>query len=262
MKNPRARNSNPLRTLWVQNPYWAAYQFVNSDKRDRIIASGQLRYDITDFFYIQAKGGMDWYTSRATNLTPEGTGYQLGGSINEYESPNREVNLEYITGFNKSFGKINVNAFFGGNQMRKTSELFVLSGSGFHVPFHAAINNSKSQTFFYQYEGVAINSLFASAEIAYNNYLFITGTARKDWFSTLQPGKNSILYPSVGVSFVFSDAFTILPQWLSFGKGRMSWAQVGDASSVRPRDTQLTYSVGSTHLGKAHGLFFISRKHS
>ena len=241
--------------IYRQNPYWAAYQFVNSDKRDRIIASGQLRYDITDFFYIQVKGGMDWYTLRATNLTPQGTGYQPGGSINEYERPNREVNLEYITGFNKSFGKINVDAFFGGNQMRKSSELFVLSGSGFHTPFHAAINNSNSQTFFYQYEGVAINSLFASAEIAFNNYLFITGTARKDWFSTLQPGKNSILYPSVGVSFVFSDALTMLPQWLSFGKGRMSWAQVGDASSVRPRDTQLTYSVDHTHVGKPMAYF-------
>ena len=65
---------NPLRALYFQNPYWAAYQFVNSDKRDRIIASGQLSYDITDYFYLQAKGGMDWYTLRATNLTPEGNG--------------------------------------------------------------------------------------------------------------------------------------------------------------------------------------------
>ena len=92
------------------------------------------------------------------------------------KAPNREVNLEYITGFNKSFGKINVNAFFGGNQMRKNLELFVLSGSVVPMfPFHAAINNAISQTFDYYYEGVVINSLFASTEIAYNNYLFITG---------------------------------------------------------------------------------------
>ena len=60
--------------LWGQNPYWAAYQFVNSDKRDRIIASGQLKYDITDFLYAQVKGGLDWNTTRATAFNPTGNG--------------------------------------------------------------------------------------------------------------------------------------------------------------------------------------------
>ena len=68
---------------WGQNPYWAAYQFVNSDKRDRIIASGQLRYDITDFLYVQAKGGHGLVHFKGNKLTPQGTGYQRGGSINE-----------------------------------------------------------------------------------------------------------------------------------------------------------------------------------
>lgn len=241
--------------LWGQNPYWAAYQFVNSDKRDRIIASGQLRYDLTDFLYLQVKGGMDLYTMRTTSLTPQGTGYQRGGSINEIQTSNSEVNLEYVTGFNKTFGKINVNAFFGGNQMRRHFERFWLAGNGFNVPYHAAINNAVSKTSTYGYEGVMINSLFASAEIAYNNYFFITATARKDWFSTLQPENNSILYPSVGASFVFSDALAALPRWLSFGKVRLSWAQVGDASSVRPANTQLTYTLGPTHLTKPMAYF-------
>jgi hypothetical protein len=36
--------------IYSQNPWWTAYQYVNSDNRDRIITSGQLRYDITDGF--------------------------------------------------------------------------------------------------------------------------------------------------------------------------------------------------------------------
>ena len=97
--------------------------------------------------------------------------------------PAGKINLEYVAGFNKAFGKINVNTFVGGNQMKKSFEVFRLIGNGgFNVPFHAAINNAVSKTFDYAYEGVMINSLFASAEIAVNNYLFITGTGRKDWF--------------------------------------------------------------------------------
>ena len=242
--------------LWNQNPYWAAYQFVNSNKRDRIIASGQLRYDITDFLYAQFKGGMDWSLERATELTPQGTGYYRTGFISEYETTRREINLEYIVGLTKAFGNININTFFGGNQMRKNFELFRLNGTnGFNVPYHAVINNAVSKTFNYYYEGVMINSLFASAEVGYGNYLFLTATARNDWFSTLQKENNSILYPSVGASFVFSEAFPVMPKWLSFGKLRVAWAQVGDASSVRPFDTRLDYVLGPTHLTKPMAYF-------
>ena len=240
---------------WGQNPYWAAYQFVNSNKRDRVIASGQLRYDFTDFLYAQFKGGMDRSTDRATVLTPEGTGYEPVGRLYEYEETRSEINLEYVVGLNKTFGKININAFFGGNQMRKNFEFFRLNGSDFNVPYHAAISNAVSQTFTYYYESAMINSLFAAAEIGYNNYLFLTATARKDWFSTLPKENNSILYPSVGASFVFSEAFISMPKWLSFGKVRMAWAQVGDASSVRPFDTRLDYSFGPMHLLKPMARF-------
>src|SRR5205823_6366419 len=90
---------------------------------------------------------------------------------------------------------------------------------------------------------------------SYNNYLFVTGTARKDWFSVLNPNANSIVYPSLGGSFVFSDAFKRLPEWLSYGKARVAWAQVGNVSSVGPYQTLLTYGAGNSHLGRPLGGF-------
>src|SRR5258706_3785388 len=50
--------------VFSQNPYWSAYQYVNSDKRDRLIASAQLRFDITSYLYMQGQAGIDWFTSR------------------------------------------------------------------------------------------------------------------------------------------------------------------------------------------------------
>jgi TonB-linked SusC/RagA family outer membrane protein len=241
--------------LWTQNPYWAAYQQENSDTRDRVIASGQLRYDITDFLYLQGHAGMDWYTKRGTQLTPQGTGHNRGGSMTEYENRARETNLEYMIGFDKTFNKIGVNAFFGGNQMRRETENISANGNGFNLPFLAAINNAFQRNFGYGVGKLGINSLFGSAEISYNNYLFLTATAREDWFSVLNPKKNSITYPSIGASFVFSDAITGLPAWLSFGKVRASWAQVGNVQSVSPYSTTLTYLAGSTHLGRPLGTY-------
>jgi outer membrane receptor protein involved in Fe transport len=139
--------------------------------------------------------------------------------------------------------------------MRRTSEFLAENGSGFNTPFFAAITNANVKSYDYNYGKEGINSLFGSAEISYNNYLFLTGTARKDWFSVLNPKDNSILYPSVGASFVFSDAFQELPAWISFGKVRASWAQVGNVSSVRPYQTTLLYGAGSTHVDKPLGGF-------
>jgi TonB-linked SusC/RagA family outer membrane protein len=236
--------------LWTQNPYWAAYQCINTDVRDRVIASGLARYDITDFLYVQGQAGMDWYTLRRTTLTPQGTGHQRGGSMSEGETRVREINYEWTAGFNKTFldNKVGVNAFVGGNRMRRTFESVSANGTGFNTPFFAAINNANQRNFGFGYSKSGINSLFGSVELSYNNYLFVTGTARKDWFSVLNPDDNGILYPSVGASFVFSDAFK-MPAWMNYGKLRISWAQVGNVSSVGPYSTLLAYTAGTTHTG-------------
>lgn len=239
----------PAANNWGQNPWWAAYQHVNDDERDRIITSGQIRYDFTSWLYASGRVGMDWFVRRSKQLTPEGVGYQLGGALNEGEDRVREINQEWTLGFNKTFNKIGVNAFVGGNKMTRSNERLQVNGNGFNVPFQPFINNAKQRNYTYDYRGSGINSLFASAEISYNSYLFLTATAREDWFSVLNPATNNVTYPSVGASFVFSDAFSSLPSWLSFGKVRASWAQVGIAT-ILPYNTNLTYSLnGNPHAG-------------
>jgi TonB-linked SusC/RagA family outer membrane protein len=240
--------------LWTQNPYWAAYQQINTDVRDRVIASGQVRYDLTDFLYVQGMAGMDWYTIRRTQLTPQGTGHNRGGAMSEREDRVREINYEWTAGFNKVFDKIGVNAFVGGNRMRRSNENISANGNGFNTPLFAAINNANQRNFGYGYGGLGINSLFGSAEVSYNNYLFLVGTARKDWFSVLNPEDNSIIYPSLGLSFVFSDALK-MPSWMSYGKLRLAWAQVGNVNSVGPYATSLAYTAGTTHTGIPLGSF-------
>lgn len=227
---------------WGQNPYWATHQVSVSDIRDRIISSGSVRFEFTDYLYISGRAGMDWYNRKETNLIPQGTGHTRGGNMSEAMVGVREINLESLLGFNKEFGVIGVNAFVGANRMRRSYERIAANGQGFNVPFFHAINNAEIRNFGYGYNASGINSLFASAEVSYNNFLFLTGTARRDWFSVLNPDINDITYPSIGTSFVFSDAFEALPKFLSFGKVRASWAQVGSVT-VDPYQTENFYSL-------------------
>jgi TonB-linked SusC/RagA family outer membrane protein len=234
---------------WLQNPYWVAYQFKNENIRDRFIVSGTVRYDIFKWLWVQGQIGMDWFTRNNNFLVPQGTGYLRGGSKNETSNFVREINQEWMVGGDHEFGKFRVNAFVGGNKMIHDSEAINATGSTFNIPFYTSVSNTKSQSFGYGYSKSGVNSLFGSAELSYNNYLFITATARNDWFSVLNPANNSKLYPSLGGSFVFTDAFQSLPDWLSYGKVRAAWGQVATAN-VGAYSARLTYGLsGQGHLG-------------
>ena len=241
--------------LWGQNPWWAAYQYIHTNITDRFITSGRLRYDITSFLYIQGRVGMDYYTRKYKELVPQGTGYQRGGAATEQTQQVREINQEWTLGFDKAFGKINVNAFVGGNKMTSKSETIADYGSVFNVPFFTSVLNGSSQTIGYGYSAHGINSLFGSAEVSYGGFLYLTATGRNDWFSVLNPVNNSKLYPSLGASFVFTDAFKNIPQVISFGKLRAAWGQVATANvdAYAGNNTYALFAQG--HLGHPLGSF-------
>ena len=237
--------------LWNANPWWAAYQFDNDDTRDRVITSNVARFDVTDFLYVQGRFGMDMFNRRETRLTPFGTGYQRRGSINERERRVRETNLEGVIGFDDTYGDFSINAFVGGNIMRRQTETLALNGNNFNIPFFHTISNAANQTPGYGFAAEGINSVFGSATLGFKDYFYLTGTARRDFFSTLDIERNAILYPSVGGSLVFSELLGINSDKFTFGKFRASWAQVGGSTS--PYNLDLTYGLGQGHLSRFTG---------
>ena len=73
-----------------------------------------------------------------------------------------------------------------------------------------------------------VQSVFGSAQLGYKNAMFLDVTARNDWSSTLPSNARSYFYPSVSGSAVLTDLLPIANQYLSYGKVRASWAQVGN----------------------------------
>jgi len=84
------------------------------------------------------------------------------------------------------------------------------------------------------------NSIYGTASLGFKRALFLDLTARNDWSSTLPSDNWSYFYPSVGLSWVFTESFGINENILSFGKIRGSWAKVGNDTD--PYRTKLTYS--------------------
>lgn len=239
--------------IYATNPYWAAYQFLRLDDKNRFFGNASATYHITDWLYVRGRIGTDFNAIRFETTEPYGTAYKLTGDYNITNRTVREDNADLFIGFNKDFDKISVDAIVGGNRMRRSDESSRVGGQGLNVPFFGSVNNVAATSYSYGFSEYGINSIFGSANIGYNNFLFLNLSGRQDQFSTLAPESNTVFYPSVGLSFAFTDVMQKQPSWLTFGKARISFAQVGGGAPT-PYSNNLTYALqGFQHNGAVLG---------
>jgi len=95
-----------------------------------------------------------------------------------------------------------------------------------------------------------LNSIFGNLQVGFNEYLYLDLSARNDWSSTL-PAPHSYFYPSAGVSAIFSE-FINLPAWVSFGKIRTTYTEVGNDADPYLLNQRYNFALGA-------GQGFISR---
>lgn len=246
-------SSNPF----VQNPYWAANRFITFDRRNRLLSSLTLKYDIFDWLDITARAGIDHGTTRTTQIEGYGTAFTPLGSIEERENLITQVDADLILGFDKTFAEdFSVKAFVGVNKNTQRRDFLRLRGERFVVPFLEIIGNVENSSQERLLNEWAFSGIYGSVELGYKDYLYITATGRNDWFSTLSAvGKvepNNDFYPSVSGSFVFSSAFE-MPDWFTFGRIRGGYSEVAGGAET-PYLLSLPYRIfGQGHLGQPLG---------
>lgn len=248
LRHPNGTEYNPSSNPYYENPYFMAYEYQQSEHREILTGGITLKYDLLNWLYLQGSATRNGYIYDYTYVIPSGVPYTLtnttlGGNITQVETNFHELNGQFMIGVNKDFGSnFNLNGFLGTNTQDDVNQGFGTNGaaSPFVVPYFYSVNNTVSSPFGYTYSHYRVNSVFGSATGGYKNYLFLTVTARNDWFSTLNIKTNHYLYPSVSGSFVFSDAFH-LPSWITFGKLRASYA--GGSNGTQPYQNALTYGL-------------------
>ena len=236
------------------NPYWGNKYNLNEDSRDRFIMNGSIKYDFTSWLNAEIKGGADLYTTNTESkvyggspLTPTGR-YGLG------KQTFSETNFSTLISARKDnvFGKVGGVITLGGNLMaQKFSSISGNSGQ-LVVPNLFSLNNGvSSPTVGEGFNERRINSLYGSVQMNYDGYLFVDATFRNDWSSTLSETNRSFFYPSLSLSYVYTDMFrnlgTNIPAWLSYGKLRVSYAEVGN--DLPAYQLYNTYGIGKDPNG-------------
>ncbi|NDU98798.1 SusC/RagA family TonB-linked outer membrane protein [Spirosoma terrae] len=233
------------------NPYFVLTNKFENIRRDRLFGNISARYNFTDWLYLQGRVGQDFWSRDQDYNFPTGqaslaaapAGFVNGRYVQDARRF-REINADFLIGANRKFGAIGIDLTAGGNQLYRRSDLNSVLVTDFIVRGLYTPQNGRVKDPLYSLSERKVNSLYGAAELSYKDVLFINGTVRNDWFSTLPPG-NGILYPSVTGSFVFSQAFNNLPAWVNFGKVRAAYAAVGSDNDVAPYSNGLFYGVGA-----------------
>jgi TonB-linked SusC/RagA family outer membrane protein len=242
----------PGTDIYFNNTYFVANRFINETQRNRLTTALRLKYDFTDWLSLEGQVTRDGYIFNRRSITPSKTAYKTGGDLTQRKVDYHELNANFMVSAHKTFGDFSVNANVGGNTQDNVWESAGVDGAGpFNVPYFYSVSNTTTRPFIHEYSHYRVNSLFGSVDLGYKDYLFLTLTARNDWFSTLNINSNSYLYPSISGSFVFSEAFT-LPEVISFGKFRVSHGQ--SSNGTKPYRNLLTYELqGYTIVGQTIG---------
>ena len=236
----RRSAANPF-PQYANNPYWIRRKNFQNDDRQRVYGNVNLSYEFTDWLTLTGRLLHDYYTDRREERIANGSIDQSSYSedVREVRETNADLILTADKNLNEDFsitGLVGVNTRFN-SLYRNYGETV----GGLSVPDFFNLENSTNRpTIDDIKEERRINSVFGSATLGWRDMIYLEGTLRNDWSSTLPDGNNSFLYPSVGGSFVFSALESISDSpVLSYGKVRASWAQVGNDTD--PYRTALTY---------------------
>ena len=236
-----------LDDAYTTNPYFAAYKFINNTRRNRFIGSADLKYSFDNGLYLELRAGEDYFADRNTNVTPNGTAYQLDGFMQEENIQSTELNVDAIMGKEFKIAKdFKLSALVGVNSRKAVVDQIDAQGNTFQTPYLYTIGNLASPTEYTSNPVVENKSVYGQFDFSFKNYLYLSATGRNDWYSTLAPGKTNYFYPSVSGSFVFSELIHV-PK-MDMGKIRVGYADVGGEADA-PYQTLLGYN----NIGNLNG---------
>ncbi|HET6557705.1 MAG TPA: SusC/RagA family TonB-linked outer membrane protein [Prolixibacteraceae bacterium] len=243
------------------NPYFTLSDQFQNIRRDRLFGNISVKYDLLTWLFVQGRIGQDFWSrdqdynnfpTGQASLSPAPAGF-VNGIYTQEARRFRELNADFLVSATKQFGDFGVNLTGGGNQMKRRSDVNSVQVTDFVVRDLYTVQNGRAKDPTYDRSERAVNSLYGSAELSWFSTLYVNGTIRNDWFSTLSPANRSILYPSVSASYVFSQTTGESTPWLNFGKFRAAYAEVGSDTDVPPYSNVLFYGVNSNMAANPSG---------
>jgi TonB-linked SusC/RagA family outer membrane protein len=255
--------------IYSNNPYWDAYQNYENDSRTRFIGNASINYKITDWLDLFGRIAADTYYEMQEERRATGSVSMRFGLANvpdrvtsgylRRDNTFSEYNFDLMLKFNKKLGEIiSLNGVLGFNERRTNNTFFSnATNGGLLIPGVYSLQNTRQPLPLplEVNQKVGVRSEYVSLSLGYKDFLFLDGTYRNDYASTLPVDNNKYQYPSVTGAFLFSNV--IKTKWMSLGKLRLNYAQVGNLAGF---DQLYDVYVANSAMNGANNQLAISKK--
>ena len=260
LRDYEAEDGSPINwnNQYFDNPFWIQKKNGDQQERNRLIGNTTVRYDPLDWVTVTGMIGTDNYTERRQDWTATQTLNDPDGRYAEVIHNVNEVTANLIINAERNLSEdLYLDTRIGSEVQKREYRMNEAIAPGLSVPgVYSITNSSVRQTLDDHKSNKRINSLFGAATLGFRDYLYLDLTARNDWSSTLPAENNSYFYPSASLSFIFTDAFNIQQDWLTYGKIRGGWTQVendtdpyqlrASYNSIEPFGDVPSYSLDET----------------
>ena len=233
------------------NPYWMANHDERNDRRNRFFGFAKINYEFTDWLSAFVRVGADVTDSKTKTITKPGHHFYRGGRMDLNTISSGELNTDLVFTAKKDItSDLNVVVNAGGSLSKRTYQGYYQFGENFKIPTKFFLNNAANilapnET---PLTTKKVNSAFASANFAYQDFLYVDLTSRNDWSSTLGEENRSYMYNSASVSAILSSLIDPEQEVFNLLKLRAGYAQVGNDTD--PYQLNQTFDVpGQGYLG-------------
>jgi TonB-linked SusC/RagA family outer membrane protein len=244
--------------LWrgTNNPLYGAATNKLKDNVNRFVGGISFGYTPFSWLNFSYRLGGDIYTDNRFRTAPGLRGItgersydNAEGFVGEYNINYRALNSTFLTTLSSKFGEdITATLRLGHELLDRRSTSRGVLGTRLSVfdwfnLRNAAVLESSDNTNEYRLMGI-----FGEATFDYKTFLFLSVTGRNDITSSLLKPNNSFFYPSVSLSYLFSEHLK-LPEYISYGKVRLSYAKIGKDALPYSTSTGYAAYVGSPTTG-------------
>lgn len=231
-------SENALYPEYWDNPYWTRYQNYETDQRDRIFGNIALNYKVNNNFSVLGRATTDYFSeiqeerrSVGSISAPFGISrLDVQSGYARYNRTFQESNYDFIVNYKGNINEdLNVTGLVGTNyRTSAVNSIFASTNGGLVVPKLYSLSNSVNPSLspVESAEQIGVFGIFGQVSFGYKNMAYLDATIRRDKSSTLPSGSSAYMYPSISGNFIFSQVLKY--DWLSFGKIRANYAEVGN----------------------------------
>ena len=238
--NPTTGEQINFRGGSFDNPYWSVYKNSAKTSSDRFITSLNLGYDLTKWLKLTYRLGNDYFVDNRVIFRDIYSGSKVKGYLSYDDVKRNELTSTLMANINTNItDNLALIVVVGQDYNKRTYRNSVITGNALAAPGLVNTDNIASFDPGYNYETKrTLFGFFGDVTLSYKNYLFLNLVGRYEMASTLPENNRAYFYPGVNGSFVFSDAFNINKDILSYGKLR-----AGISRTARDADPYLVFQA-------------------